>query len=314
MIALSWNCRGLGNPQTVHELRRMVNEKKPNLVFLMETKLRQKKMEIVRIKLGFHNMFVVDCVGKSGGLALLWESDFDIEIQNFTRRHINAVIRSPMNAEQWKFSCIYGHPETAKRHESWTLMKHLAELAPEPWVCLGDFNEVVSMEEKRGGSERHRTQMRAFQQALEECSLSDLGYSGPKYTWQNYQEGDCLVKERLDRGVANNAWRRLFPDAEIVVTSAIFSDHAPIFLTLTRGRGVRRRSTGFRFESSWAMEKNYQDLVVGVWNKVKAHGNKWDTLHSKLLACVQGIITWRRETKEDLQLRLIEKKNQLLAI
>jgi hypothetical protein len=58
----------------------MVNEKKPNLVFLMETKLCQKKMEIIRIKLGFHNMFVVDCVGKNGGLALLWESDYDIEI------------------------------------------------------------------------------------------------------------------------------------------------------------------------------------------------------------------------------------------
>jgi hypothetical protein len=58
----------------------MVNEKTPNLVFLLETKLCQKKMEIIHINLGFHNMFVVDCVGKSGGLALLWESDYDIEI------------------------------------------------------------------------------------------------------------------------------------------------------------------------------------------------------------------------------------------
>jgi hypothetical protein len=126
-----------------------------------------------------------------------------------------------------------------------------------------------------GGSERHRTQMRAFQQALEDCSLSDLGYSSPKFTWQNCQEGDCFVKERLDRGVANNAWRSLFPDAEIIVTSTIFSDHAPIFLTLTRGRGVQRRSRGFRFQSSWAMEKKLPKLGSrnleqgkGAWEQV----------------------------------------------
>jgi hypothetical protein len=31
----------------------MVKEKKPNLVFLMETKLRADKMERVRVQLGF---------------------------------------------------------------------------------------------------------------------------------------------------------------------------------------------------------------------------------------------------------------------
>jgi hypothetical protein len=30
MILLSWNCRGLGNPQTVRELRRMVKNKHPH--------------------------------------------------------------------------------------------------------------------------------------------------------------------------------------------------------------------------------------------------------------------------------------------
>jgi hypothetical protein len=41
------------------------------MVFLMETKLRREKMEVIHHKLGFPNLFVVDCVGKSRGLALL---------------------------------------------------------------------------------------------------------------------------------------------------------------------------------------------------------------------------------------------------
>jgi hypothetical protein len=65
MITLSWNYRGLGNLRTIHDLCRMVKYKKPSLVFLKETKLCRKKMESIHVKLGFANVFVVDCVGKS---------------------------------------------------------------------------------------------------------------------------------------------------------------------------------------------------------------------------------------------------------
>lgn len=71
MIIISWNCRGLRNPRTVRYLRRMVKVKRPNMVFLMETKLRQEKMEMIKCTMGFSNIFVVDCVDRSGGHALL---------------------------------------------------------------------------------------------------------------------------------------------------------------------------------------------------------------------------------------------------
>jgi hypothetical protein len=45
------------------------------MVFLMETKLRQNKMEVIKLKAGFDNVFTVDCVGRSGGLALLWKNE-----------------------------------------------------------------------------------------------------------------------------------------------------------------------------------------------------------------------------------------------
>jgi hypothetical protein len=55
----------------------------------METKLLQHKMEFVKIKLGFDKMFVVDCKGRSGGLVLLWKSTIQVDIQNYSRRHIS---------------------------------------------------------------------------------------------------------------------------------------------------------------------------------------------------------------------------------
>lgn len=77
---------------------------------------------------------------------------------------------------------------------------------PQPWVCLGDFNEILSLFEKFGGNGRQQGLMEAFQNTLVDCGLSDMGNRGPKFTWSNCQEGAGFIKERLDRVVANQEW------------------------------------------------------------------------------------------------------------
>ena len=47
MNCLSWNCRGLGNPQTEDELVALVTAKDPKIVFLMETKAKKYILERV---------------------------------------------------------------------------------------------------------------------------------------------------------------------------------------------------------------------------------------------------------------------------
>jgi hypothetical protein len=44
-------------------------------------------------ELAFDSLFVVDCIGHSGGLALFWNEGIDLEIQNYFARHISAVIK-----------------------------------------------------------------------------------------------------------------------------------------------------------------------------------------------------------------------------
>jgi hypothetical protein len=97
-------------------------------------------------------MFVVNPVGKSGGLALLWKEVEELEIQNYSRRHINAIVTDTTTGVQWKFTGFYGHPEWNKRKESWELLKHLQSYSPLAWLCIGDFNEIVDQSEKWGAN------------------------------------------------------------------------------------------------------------------------------------------------------------------
>jgi hypothetical protein len=72
MNLISWNRWRLGNPRTIHNLCQMVKDKRPSILFLMETKLWSDKISFLRGKFRFDYVFLVDCVGQNGGLAMFW--------------------------------------------------------------------------------------------------------------------------------------------------------------------------------------------------------------------------------------------------
>ncbi|XP_059436383.1 uncharacterized protein LOC132169350 [Corylus avellana] len=265
MNIISWNSQRLGNPRTVQDLCRMVRVKKPVMVFLMETKMRQKRMEKIRHKLGFS---------------------------------------SPQADFTWKFTGFYGHPEASKRHEAWALLRYLGHLDPLPWMCIGGFNEVVNGTEKWGGRMRHQRGMQEFQRALEDCGLSDLGFCGSKYTWSNCQDGINFIKERLDRGVANLEWRHYYPEAMVNVDAAVSSDHAPLILSLLNNGSKVARKSFFRFEAGWALNDGYKYEVSTIWNLPWPGKMGWECLSNKLSACMLKITHWNEGFSKPSQNRL----------
>lgn len=58
-----------------------------------------------------------------------------------------------------------------------------------PWLCAGGFNEVLKQEEHRCVNDRTETQMGAFRDCLLDCQLTDLGYTGYHFTWNNRRGG-----------------------------------------------------------------------------------------------------------------------------
>ena len=110
MNSLGWNCRGLGNPRLVRALHDLVQCWGPKIVFLLETKVRKNRMErIKRLKFRVANGLYVPCHGCSGGLALLWTRDTNLEIKSYSNHHIDAVITEESSNFIWHFTGFYGH-------------------------------------------------------------------------------------------------------------------------------------------------------------------------------------------------------------
>ena len=123
-------------------------------------------MEKVKFRLGFPNGLIVPSRGRSGGFTLPWFSDTNLKTKNFSSHHINAIITKLGNGLLWRFTGFYGHPETHLREESKKLLYFLRNQFNLPWFCYGDFNEILSMNEKQGVHNVHKAKWIAFVKLL----------------------------------------------------------------------------------------------------------------------------------------------------
>ncbi|XP_021770766.1 uncharacterized protein LOC110734956 [Chenopodium quinoa] len=84
-----------------------------------------------------------------------------------------------------------------------------------PWLLMGDMNEVVNQSEKMGGRPVTNSQGRDFSKMTDREGLIDMRYNGPTFTWNNGREGTELIRERLDRALANAEWLKVYPQTQI---------------------------------------------------------------------------------------------------
>ncbi len=149
MNCLFWNCCGLGNPCTVQELAQLARAQDPTVVFLIETWQDEGLLERLRCYLHFDNKFVVKSRHKGGGLCLFWKGSVNARIQSFSDSHIDVIINETLS-DAWRLTGFYGAPETHRCEESWDLLRRLKTQSTLPWVCMGDFNEILKADEKFG--------------------------------------------------------------------------------------------------------------------------------------------------------------------
>lgn len=108
MSCVSYSCQGLGKARAIVRLTNLVRREDPKIVLLMKTKCERKKMEEVRVRLGFKNYFVVECRGKLSGLDLLWDSSVQLNIKTFTSHHIDVEVVSGDIRVEWRLTYVYG--------------------------------------------------------------------------------------------------------------------------------------------------------------------------------------------------------------
>jgi hypothetical protein len=132
------------------------------------------------------------------------------------------------------------------------------------WMCIGDFNMILSQSEKYDGRPFACSSKVAFHSFLDSFSMIDLGFSGNPYTWSNKRRDHHLIKERLDRGIANSHWVHLFPHFSVQHLPAQSFDHNPIILETAPSDLALPRP--FKFEEFWTYDPSCGSTISSAWN------------------------------------------------
>lgn len=177
MNIMCWNCRGMGNPSLVRQLRKWCSKFAPSLLFLSETFVNKTIVEDLKDRFGFQNAFGVASRGNSGGLCLYWKEGVAFSLISYSQNHICGDVNMGSKGI-WRFVGIYGWPRHEEKAQTWDLIRLLCTNGSLPLLIGGDFNEILSYKEKEGGSNNSRRDIEPFRKVIEDCDMRDLGFSG----------------------------------------------------------------------------------------------------------------------------------------
>uniref|UniRef100_A0A803PEE7 RNase H type-1 domain-containing protein n=1 Tax=Cannabis sativa TaxID=3483 RepID=A0A803PEE7_CANSA len=291
MKVLSWNCRGLGSPATKKALRALVLREDPDVLFLMETKLNNRRMNPIWRSLGFGGASCVEASGSAGGLCLCWKAGVDVLIRSAESGVISGVFSNVLNGPDWTGLFIYGPPVRSDRAVFWEarIMEILS--LDHPWVLVGDLNIISGQVDKFGGRAVEAEEGHHLSELLNVTGGVELGCTGNFFTWSNGRRLPSLVKERLDRAICDPGWMILYPKAGVKSLAIKESDHAPVLLDLLFDR--ERFKTPFRYLDVWSRDESCKVIIKEAWDIV-VHGIKSFQLVSKLDNTRKSLSKWNR--------------------
>ncbi|TYH19515.1 hypothetical protein ES288_A05G358100v1 [Gossypium darwinii] len=193
MSIICWDCRGVGNPATVRDLKQLLIANDPNIIFFCETKINANKFDSIRRKCRMEGCLAVKVEGKSGGLVMMWKDSKMVEIQTYCSNHINSLI----------------HVENDS-----PMLRRVGKSVKEKWIIWGDFNAILDETKKEGARRKSTVLMEDFHLVADELSMVDLKMDNGWFTWVNNREGIARVKEILDRFLMSTNDVNSFPFLE----------------------------------------------------------------------------------------------------
>lgn len=233
MNIIIWNCKGALKPKFKQMVADLISWHNLVVMVIIETRVSDYRAEEVIKGLPFDGFAILETIGFTGGIWLLWNSFMvHVEVLSLIEQEIHALLQVQSLPSSWILSAIYASPKFKNRCILWENLEKVSDHHDLLWILMGDFNEVLEESEKFGGNSLNVRRVREYIECMKHCNLLDLGFSGLKFTWTNKRGLRNLIQEWLDRCWANPSYKAFFSEASVSYLARINSDHCPLLLKI----------------------------------------------------------------------------------
>ncbi|KAI9120458.1 hypothetical protein K1719_007491 [Acacia pycnantha] len=179
-----------------------------------------------------------------------------------------AALREDLGAEPLGMETRMEQRENVSKDSAERMRDDLQSLATNisgPWLLAGDFNEIKSPLEQKGGGRVNETRCRRFNEWIQGCGLIDVDTKGPFFTWKGPKwERVERVYKRLDRCLCNVEWLEKFENVVTTIVPRLCSDHHPILVNLNaEWQGYIAKS--FKYEAIWHSHEKFEAIMRDNW-------------------------------------------------
>lgn len=284
--------RGLGREEKRKVVRNAIDQSKPDVIFLQETKLNEGRECALRewMRARRLGMESVPAIVAAGGLAVLFKKDVFscidvVRGDTFILLHL----RIQQNQEDVMVCNVYGPHERRGRELVFNEIGELLEGFAGRVVVGGDFNTILNDGERRGVGENMRGDD-SFKLFVNDNYLIDLPQQNGDYTWGSTRNSGLW--SRLDRWLINEDALLGFDGVSQVAKDWGVSDHRAICLNWgTKDFGPKP----FTFYNFWLMEAGFKEMVAEWWGTNMISGWSGYVLLQKLKGLRGRIRLWCKE-------------------
>ncbi|GKV50980.1 hypothetical protein SLEP1_g57658 [Rubroshorea leprosula] len=283
--------RGLGGTLKKKEVRRLVQEEKPDFLFLQETKLEKVDEGICK---QLWNSDEVDWVAKgssgaSGGLLCMWDRRQFVKREDFSSDgFVGLAGEWGANKRQYLLINVYGPNDRQKKASLWEELRKMVTEKEGCWLIAGDFNAVRGLEERRGRS-GESPDMKDFDEFIVTTDLVDVKLSNRKYTWY---KPDGTARSRLDRFLLSTEMSNTEGEWIQQGLPRNISDHCAIVL---KSKTTDWGPKPFRVLDAWQQHPDFKKFVEDKWSEMEVDGFAGYKCQQKL-KLLKGLLKgWNKE-------------------
>ncbi|XP_048503083.1 uncharacterized protein LOC125498834 [Beta vulgaris subsp. vulgaris] len=259
-----WNVRGINCLSKQSEVKKIIANRSLGLISLIETKVKDKNMGRL-----YSNMFSGWCFTSNsfyhqgGRIVLAWNPlSFQVQIEWMNAQLVHCWISPQGNSSGFYCTIIYAFNSAMERESLWKELR-LVKVENKPWIVAGDFNCVLSRDERISSLVRE-SEIAPFRCCLNQCQLEDIKSSGCFYTWNNKQEGQDRVYSKLDRVLDNVKWMEEFQNSEAHFLPEGIFDHSPMLIKVYNQIGCGKKP--FKYFHMWSTADDFGMRVSEAWS------------------------------------------------
>ncbi|KAK4721507.1 hypothetical protein R3W88_011740 [Solanum pinnatisectum] len=140
---------------------------------------------------------------------------------------------------KFQFIVVYGLHSIPARIPLWIAIHQLSTYITDPWLIMGDFNSILTAEDRPIGCQVQSSETRDFQECITNCNLTEL------------------------------ATVLHMPIVQVLVMDPLISDHSPLSINVEEHRDAKKRP--FKFVNCLAQHPEFKNKINASW-QIKERG------------------------------------------